>query len=125
MRNGTQARAREVMARLYQSTPDGSCGDEYTGQMSSWSVFSGGPHVGVDKIWPLGVIVQALTATGDEELKGCIETLRRNHADTGCMHEAFHKDGPKKFTRSWFAWANTIFGELLWNTYQKHPKLLD
>jgi predicted alpha-1,2-mannosidase len=36
----TQARAREVMSRLYQSTPDGMCGDEDTGQMSSWYVFS-------------------------------------------------------------------------------------
>jgi len=85
----------------------------------------GGPHVGVDMIWPLGVIVQALTATDDAELKGCIETLRKNHAGTGFMHEAFHKDDPKKFTRSWFAWANTIFGELLWTIYQKNPKLLD
>ncbi|MEO5714625.1 MAG: glycoside hydrolase family 125 protein [Luteolibacter sp.] len=85
----------------------------------------GGPHVGVDMIWPLGVIVQGLTATDDAELKGCIETLRKNHAGTGFMHEAFHKDDPRKFTRSWFAWANTIFGELLWTTYQKNPKLLD
>lgn len=36
----TQARAREVMGRLYQSTPDGMCGDEDTGQMSAWYVFS-------------------------------------------------------------------------------------
>ena len=35
-----QARAREVMSRLYQSTPDGMCGDEDTGQMSAWYVFS-------------------------------------------------------------------------------------
>lgn len=36
----SQARAREVMTRLYQATPDGFCGDEDTGQMSSWYVFS-------------------------------------------------------------------------------------
>ncbi|MCU0858371.1 MAG: GH92 family glycosyl hydrolase [Pontiellaceae bacterium] len=36
----TQARVREVMGRLYQSTPDGFCGDEDTGQMSAWYVFS-------------------------------------------------------------------------------------
>ncbi|EKC63996.1 Uncharacterized conserved protein UCP028846, partial [human gut metagenome] len=36
---------------------------------------------------------------------------------TGFMHESFHKDDPKKFTRSWFAWANTLFGELLWKTF--------
>lgn len=85
----------------------------------------GGPHVGIDMIWPLGVIVQALTSQKDEEIKECIHILRANHADTGFMHEAFHKDDPKKFTRSWFAWANTIFGELLWKTYQEKPTLLD
>lgn len=36
----TQARVREVMSRLYQSTPEGLCGDEDTGQMSAWYVFS-------------------------------------------------------------------------------------
>lgn len=36
----TQARVREALARLYHSTPDGFCGDEDTGQMSAWYVFS-------------------------------------------------------------------------------------
>jgi predicted alpha-1,2-mannosidase len=36
----TQIRIREVMNELYQSTPDGISGDEDTGQMSAWYVFS-------------------------------------------------------------------------------------
>ena len=60
-----------------------------------------------------------------KEVRQCIETLRKTHAGTGFMHEAFHKDDPEKFTRSWFAWANTIFGELLWKTWQQSPQLLD
>lgn len=35
-----QARAREVMEKLYQPTPDGYCGDEDNGQTSAWFVFS-------------------------------------------------------------------------------------
>jgi predicted alpha-1,2-mannosidase len=35
-----QARLRQVMALLYQPTPDGLCGDEDTGEMSAWYVFS-------------------------------------------------------------------------------------
>ena len=36
----TQFRIRQVMSQLYQSTPDGLSGDEDTGQMSAWYVFS-------------------------------------------------------------------------------------
>ncbi len=85
----------------------------------------GGPHVGVDMIWPLGVVIEGLTATSSFELKRCLTTLQSTHAGTGFMHEAFHKDDAKKFTRSWFAWANTIFGELVWKTFNEHPQLLD
>ena len=84
----------------------------------------GGPHVGMDMIWPLGLIVQGLTSTSDHEVAECLDTLRRTHAGTGFMHEAFNKDDPKKFTRSWFAWANTIFGELVLKTLQERPGVL-
>lgn len=84
----------------------------------------GGPHVGMDMVWPLGVIVEGLTATEDREIRQCLDTLQRTHAGTGFMHEAFHKDDPKKFTRSWFAWANTIFGELVLKTFHERPRLL-
>ena len=40
------------------------------------------------------------------------------------MPEAFHKDDPKNYTRNWFAWSNTLFGEFLWKTYKENPHLL-
>jgi len=85
----------------------------------------GGPHVGMDMIWPLGLIVQGLTSTNDAEIRYCLATLQKTHAGTGFMHEAFHKDDPKRFTRSWFAWANTIFGELVLKTFNQRRPLLD
>jgi hypothetical protein len=75
-------------------------------------------------IWPLGLIVQGLTSTSDDEIKGCLTTLQKTHAGTGFMHEAFNKDDPDKFTRPWFAWANTIFGELVLKTFNERPGLL-
>ena len=84
----------------------------------------GGPHVGMDMIWPLGLIVQGLTSTSDQEIHECLTTLQKTHAGKGFMHEAFHKDNPDKFTRSWFAWANTIFGELVLKTFNERPGLL-
>jgi len=84
----------------------------------------GGPHIGKDMIWPLSIIARALTSTDDDEIKMCIDVLRKTHADTGFIHESFHKDIPKQYTRAWFPWGNTIFGELLWKTYQERPHLL-
>lgn len=84
----------------------------------------GGPHVGMDMIWPMAITMQGLTSTSDAEIRACIKTLKETHAGTGFMHETFHKDNPKDFTRSWFAWANTLFGEFLWKTYQEKPGLL-
>lgn len=84
----------------------------------------GGPHAGINMIWPLSIIMRALTATDDNEIRDCIKTLQNTHGDTGFMHESFHKDDATKFTRKWFAWANTIFGELLWEIYKTKPHLL-
>jgi hypothetical protein len=39
--------------------------------------------------------------------------LMTTDAGTGFMHESFHKDNAEKFTRPWFAWQNTLFGELI------------
>ena len=84
----------------------------------------GGPHAGLDMIWPLGVIIRGVTSSDDAEIRQCIETLRKTHAGTGFMHEAFHKDDARKFTRSWFAWANTAFGELVLKVLAEMPGLL-
>ncbi|WP_297093832.1 glycoside hydrolase family 125 protein [uncultured Draconibacterium sp.] len=73
----------------------------------------GGPHVGYDMVWPMSIIMRAMTSSDDKEISWCIKTLRDTDADTGFMHETFHKDDPANFTRSWFAWANTLFGELV------------
>ncbi|HVF96818.1 MAG TPA: glycoside hydrolase family 125 protein, partial [Flavisolibacter sp.] len=84
----------------------------------------GGPHVGKDMIWPLSLIMRGLTSNNDAEIKACIAGLKATHAATGFMHESFHKNDPKNFTRSWFAWANTIFGEFIWKVYRERPHLL-
>jgi meiotically up-regulated gene 157 (Mug157) protein len=86
---------------------------------------TGGPHSGRNMIWPLGIVLRALTSTDDAEIRDCLADLQKTHAGTGLMHESFHKDDASKFTRPWFAWANTIFGELILKTYEERPKLLD
>ena len=73
----------------------------------------GGPHIGYNMIWPMSIMMKAFTASDDAEIKQCIEMLMTTHNGTGFMHESFHKDNPADFTRHWFAWQNTLFGELI------------
>jgi meiotically up-regulated gene 157 (Mug157) protein len=84
----------------------------------------GGPHAGVDNIWPLSIAMRGLTSNDDNEIKTCLATLQRSHAGTGFMHETFHKDDVTKYTRRWFAWANSLFGEFVWKVYREKPHLL-
>lgn len=61
----------------------------------------------------MSIMMRAFTSTNDEEIRWCMQTLIDTDGGTGFMHESFHKDNPEKFTRAWFAWANTLFGELV------------
>jgi meiotically up-regulated gene 157 (Mug157) protein len=73
----------------------------------------GGPHIGYDMIWPMSIMMKAFTSKNDAEIKWCVETLMKTDADTGFIHESFNKNDASDFTRPWFAWQNTLFGELI------------
>lgn len=73
----------------------------------------GGPHVGLDMPWPMSIMMRAFTSQDDNEIKACIQMLMDTDAGTGVIHESFHKDDASNYTRPWFAWQNTLFGELI------------
>ena len=73
----------------------------------------GGPHVGYDMVWPMSIMMRAFTSTDDAEIRECLQMLVDTDAGTGFIHESFNKNNATKYTRSWFAWQNTLFGELI------------
>jgi len=73
----------------------------------------GGPHIGYDYVWPMSIMMKAFTSQDDAEIKQCLKMLVDNDGGKGFMHESFNKDDASDFTRKWFAWANTLFGELI------------
>ena len=83
-----------------------------------------GPHAGKDNIWPMGIIIRAMTSDDDNEIKNCLSMLKATHAGTGFMHESFYKDDATHFSRKWFAWANTLFGEMILKLMDEKPHLL-
>ena len=84
----------------------------------------GGPHVGRDSIWPMSQIMYALTSNSSAEIMGAIQTVKTCAASTGFIHESYNRNDSSLFTRAWFAWANTLFGELIGTTVERYPRLL-
>ncbi|GAC1368877.1 MAG: glycoside hydrolase family 125 protein [Candidatus Saccharimonadales bacterium] len=83
------------------------------------------PHAGtVNQFWPLATIMQALTSNNDAEITACLKTLRDTHAGTYFMHESIDVDNPEHFTRPWFGWANSLFGELILQIEEQFPDIL-
>ncbi|HNB42115.1 MAG TPA: glycoside hydrolase family 125 protein, partial [Anaerolineales bacterium] len=72
----------------------------------------------------LSIIMRALTSKDENEIVYCLSLLKHTHAGTGFMHESFDKDNPDNFTRTWFAWANSLFGELILKIHNERPRIL-
>ena len=57
--------------------------------------------------------MQGLTTADAGEKLRLLQCLRDTTGGTGAMHEGFDPNDPAQFTRPWFSWANSMFGELL------------
>lgn len=84
----------------------------------------GSPHTGRRAIWPLALIVQALTSDSEREITACLQALMASAAHSGLMHESFDADAPHRHTRPWFAWANAMLAELVLVLHETRPVLL-
>ncbi len=103
----------------------------------------GSPHTDVGSIWPIGLIVQALTSTSLDEIKGLLEQLKvwtfffpvtfllfkhfylqSSTAGTNFIHESFSAEDPFNFSRPWFAWANSLFGQLILDLVKRFPSYM-
>lgn len=85
----------------------------------------GSPHTPGNRIWPISIMMRALTSTSDAEVASSLKMLAATDAGTGFMHEAFDADDPSQYSRPWFAWANSLFGELMLNLARNHPGAFD
>ncbi|KJE97157.1 twin-arginine translocation pathway signal [Capsaspora owczarzaki ATCC 30864] len=84
----------------------------------------GGPHNGVGWIWPMAISIRAFTSVSDTEISKCLEDLKQSSAGSGFMHESFWRDSYGSYTRPWFAWANSLFGDLILHISDTRPYLI-
>ncbi|MBQ3505538.1 MAG: glycoside hydrolase family 125 protein [Clostridia bacterium] len=73
----------------------------------------GSPHTPKDYIWPLSLIIMALTSDDKREINGLVKMLKNSTDGTYYLHEGIHKDDASKYTRPWFAWANSLFSYMV------------
>lgn len=73
----------------------------------------GSPHTERGYIWHIGITMQALTSTDPAEQNRLIDMLIATTAGTNFMHESFDPNQPENYSRSWFAWANSLFAEFI------------
>ena len=73
----------------------------------------GSPHTDEQHVWPISLSLQGLTTNDTKEIEEILEMLVNSHANTFFMHEGINCNDPYDFTRTWFAWANSIFSELV------------
>ncbi len=84
------------------------------------------PHTGVlTHFWPMATIMQAIVSDDESEIISCLNVLRKSHGGTFFIHESVNVDNPKDYTRPWFSWANSLFGELILKIYKENPKILE
>ncbi|KAK1830036.1 hypothetical protein QBC39DRAFT_412153 [Podospora conica] len=117
--------AKHDFARVYQNTRKFvlSMANPYFAQGPVLSAV-GGPHLGPGKGWPMAATVAALTAyddlagikAGEDRAEVVGEQLRMILDSTdgkGVIHETVNAWAESSWTRSWFGWANGMFGELV------------
>jgi hypothetical protein len=65
-----------------------------------------------------------MTSNDNNEIEYLLDIVMRSTANTGLIHESFYKDNFNDYTRSWFAWANGLFGEWILQLVWTKPELL-
>jgi meiotically up-regulated gene 157 (Mug157) protein len=84
----------------------------------------GSPHTPAGRVWPMSIAMRALTTDDEDEIVLCLRWLTALHGGTYLMHESVDPENPRLFTRAWFAWANSLFAEMVLDVADRFPRLL-
>ncbi|KAK6434926.1 hypothetical protein LTR95_008889 [Oleoguttula sp. CCFEE 5521] len=109
----------------YQSTRRMILSKEGNPYFLSGSRFSGigGPHVGLENAWPMSVLVQTMTSDNETEVRELLNAVKKV-SSLGLVHESVGVERGGGYTRSWFAWANSVFAQTILDVAERMPEAL-
>jgi len=82
----------------------------YTGKAASGV---GSPHTPPGYVWPLALVVQALTSGDPAEIERVLGMIAASDTGDHRLHESFNANDPSRYTREDFAWPNALYAELV------------
>ena len=103
-----------LRTRAFVLSPANSCWGE-----GKYARGIGSKHTAPGYVWPIALCVQSITSRDNAEAAELLKMLLATDAGTGLMHESFDPDAPERFPRDWFAWANSMFGEMIYRLYDE------
>ena len=83
----------------------------------------GSPHVGPQNAWPMSLLVQAMTSDDDKEIELLLDSVKRASL-LGLIHESVNVDRLRDYSRSWFAWANSVYAQTILDLAERKPHIL-
>ncbi|KAF3204134.1 hypothetical protein TWF106_001649 [Orbilia oligospora] len=83
----------------------------------------GGPHIGLKHAWPMSLLMQAMTSDDDKEIMAAIDAVK-TVSRFGLINESVNVNRQGDYTRSWFAWANSVFAQAILDLAKRKPYLI-
>ncbi len=83
----------------------------------------GSSHTPRGYVWPMALVIQALTASSEEEREAVVNEILAGDTGDHLLHESFNPNDPERFTRRQFGWPNALFSELVLRDFEGKPPL--
>lgn len=85
----------------------------------------GSPHTPRGYVWPLALVVEAITSTDQSEIDRVMGYIAASDTGDHRLHESFNADWPESYTRDDFAWPNALFAQLMLAREGRLPPILE
>jgi len=112
--------------RTYQNTRKMILSKDGNPYFLTGSAFKGigGPHIGLTNAWPMSALMRVLTTDDAGEMKEALEAVKRV-SPLGLVHESVDVErGGREYTRSWFAWANSVLAQTVLDVAERVPEIV-